>query len=447
MRTPYRQLQRGSRGARTLVAVLMALAATCSVAAVAVADEGDAVPSQAQVDAARAAAQHKARDAAAVQADLVLADQALQQASIAAAKAGEAYNGALYRLQQARQEARAADQRAAAADRAVAEQQRAYGNALATTYTMAPQLTTVAALMNADGPTGVLERSNTLSSAQQAMDAQYDAFRATATIATVARAQAQKARDRAADLEAQLAVARDSAVAAADAAAAEARQVAARKQRLVAELAHLQHVSVAIARQRQVALEEQAREAAAAAAKHAAEVAAQQAAQHAAEVAAQQAAQQAQQDQSDDQSGDQSDGQTDGQAAPPPVVQDPPPASGSAQDAIDFARAQLGEPYVWGASGPDAWDCSGLTMRSWEAGGISLPHYSVAQYEQSTPISPSDLRPGDLVFWGESNDPNSIYHVAMYLGDGQIIQAPRTGRDVEIVSMYYWIPPNFYARP
>jgi len=117
-----------------------------------------------------------------------------------------------------------------------------------------------------------------------------------------------------------------------------------------------------------------------------------------------------------------------------------------AQRAIQFAKAQLGEPYVWGAAGPDAWDCSGLTMRSWEAGGVSLPHYSVAQYAESTPISASQLRPGDLVFWGTTSSPSSIHHVAMYLGNGMIIQAPHTGAYVDIVSMYSWIPPNFFGR-
>jgi cell wall-associated NlpC family hydrolase len=115
--------------------------------------------------------------------------------------------------------------------------------------------------------------------------------------------------------------------------------------------------------------------------------------------------------------------------------------------AIGFARAQLGEPYRWGAAGPDAWDCSGLTMGAWRAGGRALPHYSVAQYEQSTPISSGDLRPGDLVFWGSSDDPSSIFHVALYIGGGQIIHAPRTGEPVQVASLYYWTPPNFFARP
>ncbi|MFI2707855.1 C40 family peptidase, partial [Nocardioides sp. CER28] len=126
---------------------------------------------------------------------------------------------------------------------------------------------------------------------------------------------------------------------------------------------------------------------------------------------------------------------------------DPPAPSGGASAAIAFARAQLGEPYVWGAAGPSSWDCSGLTMKAWAAGGRSLPHYSVAQYEQSTPIRASQLRPGDLVFWGDSDSPSSIFHVALYIGDGRILHAPRTGEPVQEASMYYWTPPNFYARP
>ena len=102
---------------------------------------------------------------------------------------------------------------------------------------------------------------------------------------------------------------------------------------------------------------------------------------------------------------------------------------------------------MWAAAGPNAWDCSGLTMGAWRAGGRYLPHYSVAQYEQSTKISAGDLRAGDLVFWGSSSSSSSIYHVALYVGNGRMIHAPRTGRPVTEESMYYWIPPNFYARP
>ena len=105
-----------------------------------------------------------------------------------------------------------------------------------------------------------------------------------------------------------------------------------------------------------------------------------------------------------------------------------PATSGDAAAAIAFARAQLGEPYQYGAAGPNSWDCSGLTMMAWQAGGKSLPHYSVAQYQQSTPISLAQLQPGDLLFWGDGG-PTSIYHVAIYTGDGMMIHAPgRAGR-------------------
>ncbi|HEV2928839.1 MAG TPA: NlpC/P60 family protein [Propionibacteriaceae bacterium] len=135
-------------------------------------------------------------------------------------------------------------------------------------------------------------------------------------------------------------------------------------------------------------------------------------------------------------------------AAPEPEEERPTytgSASGAAAVAVAFAYDQLGDRYVYGASGPNAWDCSGLTMMAWQAGGKSLPHYSAGQYSTATPIKIGDLRPGDLLFWGSK--PSSIYHVALYVGDGMMIHAPRTGRNVEEVSMYYWITPNFYARP
>ena len=131
---------------------------------------------------------------------------------------------------------------------------------------------------------------------------------------------------------------------------------------------------------------------------------------------------------------------------PTPIPTAPTP-TGDAAAAITFATAQIGKPYRYGASGPSSWDCSGLTSAAWEAGGKSLPHYSVAQYTQSTRITAADLQPGDLVFWGSSSSASSIYHVALYIGGGQIIHAPRTGQNVGLESMYYWRAPNFFARP
>ncbi len=85
-------------------------------------------------------------------------------------------------------------------------------------------------------------------------------------------------------------------------------------------------------------------------------------------------------------------------------------------------------------------------MKAWEQGGTSLPHYSVAQYDAGVRISVGDLRPGDLVFWSSNGRSSGIHHVALYLGNGQIIHAPRTGRPVAINDLYYWTPPTFFTR-
>ncbi len=130
---------------------------------------------------------------------------------------------------------------------------------------------------------------------------------------------------------------------------------------------------------------------------------------------------------------------------PPPA--DPPPASGSkVEAAISFAKAQLGEPYVWGGAGPSKWDCSGLTMRAWQAAGVNLPHYAGSQYSLTKKVPVGSIKRGDLLFWSKGGA-GSIYHVAIYLGGGQMIQAPRPGRDVEIVSLSYWIKPDLASRP
>ncbi|MDX6287960.1 MAG: peptidoglycan DL-endopeptidase CwlO [Frankiales bacterium] len=103
------------------------------------------------------------------------------------------------------------------------------------------------------------------------------------------------------------------------------------------------------------------------------------------------------------------------------------PASGAAAVAVRFAYNQLGKPYSWGASGPGSYDCSGLTMASWGAAGVSLPHSSSAQYGSGRHVSRSELKPGDLVFYG-----NPIHHVGIYIGNGNYIHAPHSGDVVSI---------------
>lgn len=108
----------------------------------------------------------------------------------------------------------------------------------------------------------------------------------------------------------------------------------------------------------------------------------------------------------------------------------PPPVGGGAAAAVAAARAQLGKPYVWAAAGPGAFDCSGLTMWAWRAGGVSLPHQSGQQYAQIPHVSPAVIQPGDLLFYG-----SPIHHVGLYIGGGQMIDAPHSGANVRIESI------------
>ncbi|AEH29053.1 NlpC/P60 family protein [Cutibacterium acnes] len=105
--------------------------------------------------------------------------------------------------------------------------------------------------------------------------------------------------------------------------------------------------------------------------------------------------------------------------------------SSRAQSALNFALAQLGKPYIWGGTGPTDYDCSGLMMASWGKAGVSLPRTAAAQYAAGTPVSTSDLQPGDLVFFYPG-----ITHVGMYIGDGKFIHAssPRTGIKVSVLA-------------
>lgn len=114
----------------------------------------------------------------------------------------------------------------------------------------------------------------------------------------------------------------------------------------------------------------------------------------------------------------------------PPVALPDLPASGNARVALQTAYAQIGKPYRWGAAGPDSFDCSGLTMFSWRAAGVSLPHSSRAQFSATKRVARGDLQPGDLVFFG-----SPIHHVGMYVGGSNMINSPETGKLVGIRSM------------
>jgi archaellum component FlaC len=110
--------------------------------------------------------------------------------------------------------------------------------------------------------------------------------------------------------------------------------------------------------------------------------------------------------------------------------------------AAGFACEQVGKPYVWGSSGPDSYDCSGLTMAAWQQGGVSLPHNAAQQRNVTRSISRGELRPGDLVFYY-----GNLSHVGIYVGDGWIVDASQPGVPVRMRSMDSAGPIHSYGRP
>ena len=106
--------------------------------------------------------------------------------------------------------------------------------------------------------------------------------------------------------------------------------------------------------------------------------------------------------------------------------------SSRARQAVAYALSKVGHRYVAGASGPSTFDCSGLTMAAWRSAGVSLPHYSYAQYSSTRHISRSELRPGDLLFYFGSG----AHHVAMYIGGGMMVSASNPRDGVEIIAAW-----------
>ncbi|MGW2566656.1 NlpC/P60 family protein [Streptomyces sp. NPDC001537] len=103
-----------------------------------------------------------------------------------------------------------------------------------------------------------------------------------------------------------------------------------------------------------------------------------------------------------------------------------------AEKALAFARAQIGKPYVWGATGPGSYDCSGLTQAAWKAAGVDLPRTTYDQVNAGTTVSLTDAQPGDLIFFYDD-----ISHVGVYIGNGMMIHAPKPGAYVREESIYY----------
>ena len=383
------------RTGRRAAAVLAAACLFTLGAAPAYADHTGG-PTAGDVARAKAAAAAKADQVGQARAKLAIADARLrglqQQTQAAIAK----YQSAMTRLGAAQRVAARATLTLLAANQQVASQQHAMASFAASAYRSGGSLGMLIALLSTDGPKNFLDSANAISS-----------------IASKANA---LGRLRAARIVQQLAQQEATSALTAVQHAVDATKGA--RDRAEQAVSNQQHEVVALAGER-AGLQAQANSAKA----HADALARERAANLAAARAAAEAAKQRR---------SLGSGGVD-QENPTSVTGGPRPPATAAQGetAVAFAKQQLGKPYEWGAAGPSTYDCSGLTMMSWNAAGISIDHYSVAQYGEGTHVSRLDLRPGDLVFFAtDTSDASTIHHVGIYAGNGMMIDAPHTGANV-----------------
>jgi peptidoglycan DL-endopeptidase CwlO len=364
--------------------------------------EQGSVPSARQVHDARVRARAASSSLGQLQARLASADHRLRRLDIAAQLAEEDYSTAVYRRTQAADVVRTTAAQASAATRTTERRRAAVAEIAAATYRLDPGLGAVSTYLQAAGPDDLLDQTMTMTMVSASVASRYEAFRASQSVSAVFAAQAREAltaRQRATDAAD---TARRRLTAALHAQARSVDVLTRQKRALLVRLARLERVSVRLAHARQRALGRRAR----------------------------QRAEQRRRDLPDGGGGG-AGGPTDRQR----------------ERAVRYALGQLGEPYVFGAAGPDSWDCSGLTMRAWEVAGVSMPHFARGQYWQSKRIRLAALRRGDLVFWAsDPDDSHTIHHVAMYLGRGRMVHAPRPGRDVEVRSLWYMGTPTHIAQ-
>ena len=439
----------GALHSRRLVRVgaAMSLIATMAVgtaiAATAEPSPKPVYPSKSQVDKAKAAVTSTAGRISQLDADYASASARLAQVQDQAATANEAYNGARYELDQRTAEATAAKKRAADAQRRADAASLVVRQYAATVYQEGGSLGSLEAYLSATGPQDLMDRAAALEAVGDARARTLEQASATSVVADTMRRQAALAEQQQAAAAKAAQTARDTAKAKAEQAQAAATQIKAQQSHLVTQLATLRKTSVDLEKQRQdglaaaaaarAAAAEAARQArlAAARAKAARNAAAKRAAQAAAQRAAAEAARQraaAEQAARDAANNKPTNPPSD------PGPSNPPPPRGGASAVIAYAQAQLGKPYGWGAEGPGSFDCSGLTMMAWRQAGVYLSHYTGAQWSETNRVAISDLRVGDLVFFGSSGP--SSHHVGLYVGGGQMIEAPHTGAVVRYASIY-----------
>ena len=411
---------------------IRAISVTALFASLAAATPGIALaaPSDEEIARAREAENAAKMSVAQIEVELASVKSEAEVALQKAMSAAEELNGARYSLEQATQTARQAQ---ADADKAKADYEagkREIASIAQTAYRDGgSSLDSIAPYLSADGLRTVETKQATLNSFSASANVKMQKVAALEQVANVMNDAAIQAQAKQAEATAQVEARSAAAQSAANNASNAQAMTAARRDALVAELARKQNTTVELINQREAELEAQRQAAAAEAARQAA--AAEAARQQAAAEAARRAREQ----------------QNSYTPAPAPAASydddDDTPSWGgggrgnsdAAAGAIAWAKSKLGARYVWAGEGP-GYDCSGLVTMAYRSQGIYLTHWSQAQYSEGTRVPVSQAQPGDLIFWNW--DGGNIDHVAIYLGNNQIIEAPTFGVPVRITSIYGW---------
>ena len=416
----------------------MGLTAIAACALLVLPQMAQAAPSEEEIAAAQAAEEAAKMSVAQIEVKLAEVNASAATAMQNAQIAGEDLNEANIALNEATATANQASADADTAEAAFQEgkqqiasvAQAAYRNGGGTLDALAPYF-------DSDGLRSVETKQAGISSFSSSAEAKMQNVAALEQVAKVTRdaANTALANQKAATDEVQKRT--DAANQAATAAQNEAARVAAQRGAYVQELATKQNTTVELINEREAALEAERQEAARIAAEQAAAAAEAQRQADAAAAAERAAAADASSSYNDDGDDDYS------YSAPSysyeePSYSAPSYSGGGADTAIATAKSYLGVPYVWGGESYGGVDCSGLTMLAWESAGVDLPHLSRAQYSYGTHVPIGSMEAGDLIFWSSNGTQSGIYHVAIYLGGGQMIEAPTFGVPVRITGVYSW---------
>ena len=416
----------------------MGLTAIAACALLVLPQMAQAAPSEEEIAAAQAAEEAAKMSVAQIEVKLAEVNASAATAMQNAQIAGEDLNEANIALNEATATANQASADADTAEAAFQEGKQQIASVAQAAYRGGGgTLDALAPYFDSDGLRSVETKQAGISSFSSSAEAKMQNVAALEQVAKVTRdaANTALANQKAATDEVQKRT--DAANQAATAAQNEAARVAAQRGAYVQELATKQNTTVELINEREAALEAERQEAARIAAEQAAAAAEAQRQADAAAAAERAAAADASSYYNDDGDDDYS------YSAPSysyeePSYSAPSYSGGGADTAIATAKSYLGVPYVWGGESYGGVDCSGLTMLAWESAGVDLPHLSRAQYSYGTHVPIGSMEAGDLIFWSSNGTQSGIYHVAIYLGGGQMIEAPTFGVPVRITGVYSW---------